>query len=104
MNIDQRALRESAVERDNDSPTYRILHNPTSPTSEVSCCEKNSPPPSVVVDDIDKGSKSSYDFEKEYDGIQNVKPTGSDYVGDHEAVKNQDDTFTLRFIEKVKAI
>ncbi|CAN0279405.1 unnamed protein product, partial [Ascophyllum nodosum] len=37
INIDQRSLQEgtSVVEHDNDSPTYRILHNSTSQRSEV---------------------------------------------------------------------
>ena len=101
MNIDQRALGNGTVGHNNDSPTYRILHSLTSTRSEVSCCcEKNNPPSSVVIDDIDKGSKSSDDLENEYDGIQNVETTGSDNVGDDDAVKKQDGTLTLRFIEK----
>ena len=55
----------------------------------------------MVVDGIDNGSKSSDDLENKYDGIQNVKTTSSDNVGDDEAVKKQDNTLTLRFIEKV---
>ena len=41
-NIDQKALQDgsSVVGHYNDSPTYRILHNPTSTRPEVSCCEK----------------------------------------------------------------
>ena len=51
MNIDPRALQDgsSVVGHDTDSPTYRILHNSTSKRSEVSCCEKNYPPSSMVV-------------------------------------------------------
>ena len=78
---------------------YMIFHNPTSTRSEVGCCEKNDPPSSMVVDDIDKGDKSSDDLENEYDGIQNVETTGSDSVRDDDAVKKQDGTSTLRFIE-----
>ena len=36
----------------------------------------------------------------EYQGIQNVKTTGSYNVGDDEVVERQDNTLTLRFIEK----
>ena len=100
MNIDQRALGNGTVGHNNDSPTYRTLHNLPSTRPKVSCCEKNDPPASIVVDDIDKGSKSSDDLENEYDGIQLINITGSDNVGDDEAVKNQDDLLTLRFIEK----
>ena len=55
----------------------------------------------MVVDSID-GSKSSDDLENEndYDGIENVKTTSSDNVGDDETVKKQDDMLTLWFIEK----
>ena len=88
MNNDQRILGNGTVGHNNDSPTYRILRNPTSTRSEVSCCENN-PPLSMVVDDIDKGSKSSDVLENEYDGIQNVETTGSDNVGDDDAVKNR---------------
>ena len=57
---------------------------------------------------IDEGrSKSSDDLGNEYQGIQNVKTTGSYNVGDDEAVERQDNTLakqdntlTLRFIEK----
>ena len=51
MNIGLRALQDgsSVVGHDTDSPTYRILHNSTSKRSEVSCCEKNYPPSSMVV-------------------------------------------------------
>ena len=35
-----------------------------------------------------------------YQGIQNVKTTGSYNVGDDEAVEKEDNTLTLRFIEK----
>ena len=52
-------------------------------------------------DDIDKGSKSSDDLEYEYDGIQNVETTGSNNVGNDDDTVNQDDTLTLRFIEKI---
>ena len=52
----------------------------------------------MVVDDIDKGSKSSDNLEIVHDGIQNVKPTDSDNVGDDGV--NKDDTLTLWFIEK----
>ena len=87
------------IGHDNESPTYRILHNPTSTRSEVSCCEKNDPPSSMVVG-IDEGSESSDDLKNEYDGTQNVKTTGSDNVEDDDEVKNQDDTLTLRLMEK----
>ena len=88
MNIDQRALGNGTVGHNNDSPTYRILHNPIGPRSEVSFCEKSNPPSSVVVDEIDKESKSSDYLENKYHhGIQNVKTTGSDNVGDDNAVK-----------------
>ena len=55
MNIDLRALQDgSSVEgHDYDSPTYRILHNSTSKRSEVSCCKKNYPPSSMVVDHLE---------------------------------------------------
>ena len=36
----------------------------------------------------------------EYQGIQNVKTTGSYNVGDDEAVERQDNTLTLRFKKK----
>ena len=75
MNIDQRALEDgsSVVGHDNDSPTYRILHNSTSKRSEVRCCEKNNPPSSMVVG-IDEGTSNSLDdLENAYDGIQHVK-------------------------------
>ena len=107
MNLDQRALGNgTTVGHNNDSPTYGI-HNRTvgssaSKRSEVSRCEKNNPPSSMmVVDGIDEGSKSSDDLENEYDEIQNLETTGSDNVGDDDALKNQDDTLTLRFTEKV---
>ena len=88
MNIDQRTLENGTVGHNNGSPTYRILHNSTSTRSEVSCCEKNNPPSSmVVIGDVDKGSKSSDDLENEYDGIQKVETTGSDNVRDNDAVK-----------------
>ena len=45
-------------------------------------------------------SKSSDDLGNEYQGIHNVKTTGSYNVGDDEAVERQDNTLTLRFIEK----
>ena len=54
----------------------------------------------VVVDDIDKGSKSSDDLENEYDGILNVETTGSNNITDDDAVKKQDGTLTLRFMKK----
>ena len=72
INIDRRDLENGTVEHNNDNPRYRILHNPTSTRSEVSCCEKNNPPSSVVVDDIDEGRKYSDVLEKKYDEIQNV--------------------------------
>ena len=53
-----------------------------------------------MVDGIDKGNKSSDDLENEYQGIQNVKATGSYNARDDESVKKQDNTLTLRFIEK----
>ena len=107
MNIDQRALQDgfSVIGNNNNSPTHGI-HNRTVGSStiskrlEVSCCEKNNPPSSIMVDDIDKGSKSSDDLENEYDGILNAKITGSNTVGDDDAVKKHNDTLTLRFIEK----
>ena len=105
MNIDQRGLQDgpSVIGSNNDSPTYgihnRTVGSSTSTRSEVSCCEKNNPPSSMVVD-IDEGSKSSDGLENAYDGIQTVKTTSSYNVGDDEAVEKQDDTLTLRFIEK----
>ena len=66
--------------------------------SEVS--EQNNPPSSMVVDDVDKWSRSSNDLENVYDGIQNVETTGSDHVGEDYNAVNQDDTLTLRSIEK----
>ena len=106
MGIDQRALQGDslAVGNNNDSPTYGI-HNRTvgssiSKRSEVSCCKKNNPPSSMMVDDIAIGSRGSDHLENEYDGIQNVETTGLDNVGDYDAVKKQDGTLTLRFIEK----
>ena len=53
-----------------------------------------------MVDGIDKRSKSSDGLENENDGIQNVETTGSDNVGDDDAVKQQNGTLILRFIEK----
>ena len=52
----------------------------------------------MVVDNIDKGSNNSDNLENVYDGIQNVKTTGPNNVGNDQV--NQDDTFALRFIEK----
>ena len=104
MNIDQRSLQDgsSVVGHDNDiSPTYGILHNSTSQRSEVRCCEKNNPPPSMIVD-IDEGSESSDHLENEYE-IQNVETTtttGLDNVGENNAVEKQDKTLNLQFIEK----
>ena len=63
----------------------------------IECVESNT---SSMGVNIDEGSKSSDDLENAYDGIQNVKTTGSDIVGGYEAVKKQDDTLTLRFIGK----
>ncbi|CAM9712348.1 unnamed protein product [Ascophyllum nodosum] len=103
MNI-ERSLQDgsSVVGHDNDSPTYGILHNSTSQRSEVRCCEKNNPPSSMIVG-IDEGSKSSDHLGNEYE-IQNVETTtttsGLDNVGNNNAVEKQDDTLTLRFIEK----
>ena len=54
----------------------------------------------MVVDDINKGSKSSNDLENVYDGTQNVGITDSNYAGDDDDAVSQDDTLTLRFIEK----
>ena len=100
MNIDQRSLQDgsSVVGHDNDSPTYRILHNPTSTRPEASCCEKNNPPSSMAID-IDEGSKNSDHLENGDDGTKR-KTASSGIVGGYEAVKKQDDTLTLRFIEK----
>ena len=55
MNIDQRALENGAAGDNNDSPTYGVFHNPTSARSEVSCCQKNKPPSSIVVEILIKG-------------------------------------------------
>ena len=59
-----------------------VIHYPitksTNKRSEVSCCEENNPPSSMVVDVVDKGSESIDDRENEYDGVQNVETTGSD--------------------------
>ena len=95
MNIDQRSLQDgsSVVGHDNDSPT-----------SEVRCFEKNNLPSSMVVG-IDEGSKSSDHLGNAYDGIQNVETIGSYNAGDDEAaVEKQDNTLTLRFIEKKSSI
>ena len=106
LNIDQRGLRDgsSVVGNNNDNPTYgihsRTVGSSISTRSEVSCCEKNNPPSSIIVVDIDERSKSSDDLENEYEGIKNVKTTGTYNLGDDEAVKKQDDTLTLRFIKK----
>ena len=59
MIIDQRALGNGTVGHNNDSPTYMILHNPPSTSSEVSCWEKSNPPSSMVVHNIDKRGKGS---------------------------------------------
>ena len=69
-----------------DRPTYRI-HDRTSTnkSSEVSCCEKYNPP-SSMIDDVDKGTKSSDDLEKVYDGNQNLETTDSDNVRDDNSV------------------
>ena len=103
MNIDQRSLQDgsSVVGHDNESPTYMILHNFTSIRSEVSCCEKNNPPSSMVVG-VDEWSKSSDHLENEYEikNVETTRTTGLDKVGENNAVKKQDDTLTLRFIEK----
>ena len=106
MNIDQRALQDgsSVAGNNNDSPTYGIHNhtvvNSTSSRSKVSCCGKNNLPSSRVVGDTDQGSKSLDYLENESDGIQNVETTGSDNVGNGDAVRKQDDTLTSRFIEK----
>ena len=91
INIDQKALENGILGHHNDSPKYRDLHNSTSTNkrSKVSCCEKSNSPSSAAVDDIDEGSESSDDLENEYDGIQNVETTGSDNVGDDDAVKTR---------------
>ena len=51
------------VGNNNDSPTYgvynRTVGSSISKRSNVSCCEKNNPPSSMVADYIDKGSKIS---------------------------------------------
>ena len=75
MNSDQRALGKGKVGHNNDSPTCRILHNPTSTInrSEFSCWEKNNLPSSIAVNDIDREIKDSDDLENEYDGIQTWK-------------------------------
>ena len=57
----------------------------------------------MAVDDIDKESKSSDDLQNTYDGMQNVETTDADHVGDDDAVKKQDGTLTMRFIENVMA-
>ena len=75
MNIDQRALHDSSsvVGNNNDSLRHgihnRTVGSSTSKRSEISCCEKNNPPSSTMVDDINKGGKSSDDLENQYDGI-----------------------------------
>ena len=81
MNIDQRALGIGTVGHNNDILMYRIFYNPTSTRSEVSCCEKNDPPSSMVVDNTDKRSKSSDDLENVNDGIQNVETAGRIMLG-----------------------
>ena len=45
-------------------------------------------------------SKNSDNIEYLYGAIQNVETTGLDNVGDDAAVKNQQGTLTLRFIEE----
>ena len=75
MNIDQRALQDDSVRNGNDSPTYGIYNHTTKRTnksSKVSCYEKNNPPSSIVVDDMDKMSKSSDNVENVYNRIHNV--------------------------------
>ena len=54
----------------------------------------------MVIDIGEGSSKRLDDLENEYEGIQNIKTTGSYNVGDDEAIKKQDATSTLRFIEK----
>ena len=56
--------------------------------SDACCCRTN------------KGSKSSDHLENVNDGTQNVETTGSDNVGNDDAVKKQDGTLNVRFIEK----
>ena len=62
MKVDYRVLGNGSVGHNNDSPTY-VIHNPTTKStnkrSKVSCCEENDPILSILVDDFDKGSKSS---------------------------------------------
>ena len=101
MNIDQITLGNGTVGQKNGSPTYRILHNPTTTTrSEVSCCKKNNPPPSIrMADDIDKRSKCSNNLQNVYGEIQNVNTTGSDNVKDNKV--NQDDALTLRNVSTI---
>ena len=54
----------------------------------------------MVVDDIDKGCKSSDDLENVYGRIANMETTGSDNnVGDDRAVYNQEGAVTLGFIK-----
>ena len=54
----------------------------------------------MVDDIINKRSKSSDDLENVNDGMQNVETTGSDNIGDGDALKHRDGTLTLRLIEK----
>ena len=63
----------------NDSPKCgihnRTVGSSTSRRSKVSSAGKNNPPLYIVVDDTDKGGKSSDNLENVYDEIQNVKTT-----------------------------
>ena len=93
MDSGQRALHDgSVVENNNDSPTYGIRNRTVdsfSKRSTVSGGGKNKPLPSIVVNDIDKGSKSSDGLENRYDGIQNVETTDSDnHVGNDDNTVN----------------
>ena len=100
--LDQRAWGGVLVGYNNDSPTYRKYDSTTNGkivssrnVTFIECVENNTP---SMVADIDEGSKSSDNLENVHDGIQNVKTTGLDNVRNNEVY--QDDTLTLRFIEK----
>ena len=92
----------SAVGQNNISPTCRILHNLLALVQKLAVTRKITLRRlwwlTILIKGVSKSSDNN--VENEYDVIQNVKITGWDNVGNDDAVKNQHDTLTLRFIEK----
>ena len=89
------SLNDSPTYRTNDSTNGKIVSSRNATFTK--CVGSNTP---SMVDDIDEGSKSSDDLESVYDGIQNMETTGSDNVGDDDAVKTQHGPFDLAVHKK----